>query len=50
MTADGDRFLSDRLRLLSGQLETVDRMAKAGTPTGQPKQTILIKSIKIRNG
>jgi len=29
VTADGDRYLSDRLRLLSGQLETVDRMAKA---------------------
>lgn len=29
VTADGDRYLSDRLRLLSGQLDTVDRMAKA---------------------
>jgi len=29
MDTDGDRYLADRLRMLSGQMETVDRLAKA---------------------
>ncbi len=35
---------------VSKGIEVVDRIANAGTPSGQPKQTILIKSIKIENG
>jgi peptidyl-prolyl cis-trans isomerase B (cyclophilin B) len=35
---------------VSKGIDIVDRIAKAGTRSGQPTQTVLIKSIKIQNG
>jgi peptidyl-prolyl cis-trans isomerase B (cyclophilin B) len=35
---------------VSKGIDVINRITKAGTPSGQPTQTILIKSIKISNG